>query len=122
VNTPEDYMEAADEAGACAETLMGKGTLSDREFLETMARCDRLADHPDALEAAGTCGTCATLICHAEAARHLLAEGEVLDGIKKWSELSRQMWQDTKYFKLYQEEQEAGRDPHEAFNQRGWEL
>jgi hypothetical protein len=72
-----EYREMAEECMAEAETLIGDGTLSDRAFLESMARKDRLIDHED------DCGHCYTLVCMAEAARYLLAEGEVLDGIAK---------------------------------------
>jgi hypothetical protein len=30
-------------------------------------------------------------------------------------------WEDSKFFKLWQKEQEAGRDPHKALKDRGWE-
>jgi len=30
-------------------------------------------------------------------------------------------WENSKFFKLWQEEQKAGRDPHQAFKDRGWE-
>ena len=75
----QDYREMAEECMAEAETLAGDGTLSDRAFLESMARKDRLIDHED------NCGHCFTLVCMAEAARYLLAEGEILDGIAKWN-------------------------------------
>src|SRR5438128_2181863 len=56
----EDYREMAEECMAEAQTLTGDGTLSDREFLESMARKDRLIDHED------NCGHCYTLVCMAE--------------------------------------------------------
>lgn len=115
-NKAEDYREAADEAMEQARTLMGEGNLSDREFLESMARCDRLVDHED------NCGHCATQMIHAQTARDLLAEGDVLDGIAKWSAESQRRWRQSKYFKLYQREQAAGRDPKKAFAKRGWEM
>lgn len=118
---PQEHLYQAKEALACARTLNDE-LLSDREFLETMATIDSLVDHPNALEDAGTCGQCATQICHAEAARLLLAEGDILDGVKKWTNLATILWQATKYYKLYQEEKEAGRNPSVAFEERGWEM
>jgi hypothetical protein len=112
----EDYREMAEECMAEAGTLTGEGTLSDREFLESMARKDRLIDHED------NCGHCYTLVCMAEAARYLLAEGEILDGIAKWNEEFTRRWHDSKYFKLYQAELKAGRDPKKAFKERAWEM
>jgi hypothetical protein len=110
------YREMAEECMAEAESLIGEGTLSDRAFLESMARKDRLIDHDD------NCGHCYTLVCMAEAARYLLAEGEILDGIAKWNDEFERRWHDSKYFKLYQAEVEAGRDPKKAFTERGWEM
>ena len=114
--TSEDYKELAEEAMMHAKVLAGMETVSDREFLETMARCDRLVDHED------NCGHCAMQIVMAQTARDLLAEGEILDGIAKWSAEHFRRSQETKYFKLYQSEQAAGRDPAKAFEERGWEM
>jgi hypothetical protein len=108
--------EAAREAAEQARALAGRGALSDREFLEGMARSDRLIDHPD------DCGCCAMQVIMAQVARDLLAEGEVLDGVRKWSVEARRRWEETDYFKLYREEEAAGRDPHKAFEGRGWEA
>ena len=116
IKRTEDYREAAQEALDQAKTLAGDGTLSEREFLESMARSDRLVDHED------NCGLCATQIINAETARDLLAEGDILDGIAKWSAESRRRWEQSKYFNLYQREKAAGRDPKKAFEKRGWEM
>lgn len=116
MNTPEEYMEMAKDSLADARTLAGKGGRSDREFLESMSRGDRLVDHAD------DCGHCGMQIVMAEAARELLADGEILDGIAKWSRLTKIRWEETKYFKLYQSEKAAGRDPRQAFEERGWEM
>ena len=111
-----EYRELAEEAMAQAKALAGMEPMSDREFLESMARSDRLVDHED------NCGHCAMMIIMAQTARDLLAEGEVLDGMAKWADEHRRRWQESKYFKLYQEEQAAGRDPAKAFEARGWEM
>jgi hypothetical protein len=114
--TPEDYREAAEEAMEQAKALAGMGTMSDREFLESMARMDRLLDH-DVEE----CGHCYQRFINAEVARELLAEGDILDGIDKWATEAERRWQEGKYFQLWQAEKAAGRDPHKAFEERGWE-
>jgi hypothetical protein len=116
MNTPEDYREAAEEALDQAKALAGLGTMSDREFLDSMARADQLIDH-DVEE----CGMCFQRFIQAQTARDLLAEGEILDGIAKWAAESERRWRQSKYFKLWQAELAAGRDPHKAFEERGWE-
>jgi hypothetical protein len=116
MNMPEDYREAAEEAVAQAETLAGQGSMSDREFLESMARADRLNDHD-----VDECGMCCHQFIRAQAARDLLAEGDILDGIAKWVAETERRWQESKYFKLWQAEVAAGRDPHKAFEERGWQ-
>jgi hypothetical protein len=115
-NDAEDRRDAAREALEQARALLGEGNMSDREFLESMARADQFVDHED------NCGHCATQIIQAQTARDLLAEGEVLDGIAKWSAEWTRRWQQTKYFQLYQQEKAAGRDPQKAFEERGWEM
>jgi hypothetical protein len=112
----EDHRELAREALEQARTLAGIGTMSDREFLESVARCDALVEHED------NCGHCAMQIIQAQTARDLLAEGEVLDGIARWVAESRRRWEASKYFLLYQAEKAAGRDPQKAFEERGWEM
>ncbi len=52
----DERKEAAEEALAQAETLLGRGHMSDREFLESMARCDSLVDHTD------NCGHCMQIV------------------------------------------------------------
>jgi hypothetical protein len=113
---PEDYREAAEEALEQAKTLLGMGTMSDREFLESMARSDRF------IEGENDSGFNAKILIEAQTARDLLAEGEVLDGIAKWTAEATRRWRQTKYFLLYQAEKEAGRDPAKAFEERGWGM
>lgn len=129
-NEAEEHKELAQECLAHAETLLGKRRMNDREFLESMSRSDRLLDHED------NCGQCHNMWCMAEAAREMLAEGNIPDespdssnegdtyfqGIAKWSDLATRKWQESKYFKLFQEEQAAGRSPSKAFEERGWEM
>lgn len=90
--------------------------MTDVEFLESMSKSDELVDHLD------NCGLCAHQIIMAECARKMLAEADTENGIHKWAERTRQMWEETKYFKLYQQELAAGRNPAKAFEERGWEM
>ena len=112
---PEDYMEAADNALELAKALAGQGGISDQDFLERMARSDELADHDGT-----TCGQCHSQILGAEVAREMIDAGEYEDVVSKWAAETQRRWQATKFFKLWQEETEAGRDPRKAFQDRGW--
>jgi hypothetical protein len=44
---------------------------------------------------------------------------EYEDVVSKWAEEARRRWEDSKFFKLWQDEQKAGRDPRKAFQDRG---
>jgi hypothetical protein len=112
---PEDYRQAADDSLELARALAGQGRISDQEFLERMARSDELVDHDGE-----TCGLCHNMILGAQVAREMLAAGEYEDVVSKWAEEARRRWEESKFFKLWQEEQRAGRDPHQAFKDRGW--
>ena len=113
---PEDYREAADDSLELAKVLAGQGQISDQDFLERMARSDELVDHDGE-----TCGLCHNMILGAQVAREMLAAGEYEDVVSQWAEEARRRWEDSKFFKLLQEEVKAGRDPHKAFKDRGWE-
>jgi hypothetical protein len=113
---PEDYREMAEESMELAKVLAGEGSLGDQDFLERMARSDRLLDHD-----VETCGMCYNVQLGAQVARELLEAGEYEDVVVKWSDETRRRWEDSKFFKLWQAEKEAGRDPHRAFKDRGWE-
>ena len=112
----EDYMEAADNSLELAKVLAGQGGISDQDFLERMARSDDLVDHDGA-----TCGMCHNMILGAQVAREMIEAGQYEDVVSKWAEETRRRWENSKFFKLWQKEQEAGRDPHKAFKDRGWE-
>lgn len=87
---------------------------TDQEFLESMSRCDELVDHQD------NCGHCYMQIVMAEVARELVKRGN--GTLAEWDDEVKRRWQEGKYFKLYEEERVAGRDPHIAFEERGWEM
>jgi hypothetical protein len=113
---PEEYREAAEDSLELAKVLAGQGAMSDQDFLERMARSDALVDHDGE-----TCGMCHNMILGAQVAREMLEAGEYEDVVGKWAAEARRRWEASKFFKLWQEEQKAGRDPHQAFRDRGWE-
>ena len=100
--TPEDYMEAADNAMELAKVLAGQGGISDQDFLERMARSDELVDHDGE-----TCGMCHNMILGAEVAREMIEAGEYEDVVSKWAAEPKRRWENSKFFKLWREEQEG---------------
>jgi hypothetical protein len=113
---PEDYMDAADNALELAKVLAGQEAISDQKFLERTARSYELADHDGK-----TCGLCHNMILGAEVAREMIEAGEYEDVVRKWAAETRRRWENSKFFKLWKREQKAGRDPRQAFKDRGWE-
>jgi len=113
---PEDYMEAADNSLELAKVLAGQGVISDQNFLERMARSDDLVDHDGK-----TCGQCHNMILGAQVARQMIEAGEFEEVVPKWAAETKRRWEKSKFFKLWQKERKAGRDPHKAFKDRGWE-
>jgi hypothetical protein len=113
---PKDYKEAANDSLELAKVLAGQGHIGDQDFLERMARSDDLVDHDGE-----TCGMCHNIILGAQVAREMIEAGEYEDVVSKWAAEARRRWENSKFFKLWQEEQKAGRDPHKAFQDRGWE-
>lgn len=114
--TADDYREAADDALEAAKVLAGVGGIGGQDFLERMARSDFLADHDGE-----TCGQCRQMILGAEVAREMLAAGEYEDVVARWAAEAQRRWRESKFFRLWQAETEAGRDPRKAFAERGWE-
>jgi hypothetical protein len=113
---PEDYMEAADNALELAKVLAGRGGISDQDFLERMALSDELVDHDGT-----TCGQCHYAILGADVAREMIEAGEYEDVVSKWAAETKRRWEKSKFFKLWEKEKKAGRDPRKAFKERGWE-
>ena len=113
---PEDYMEAADNALELAKVLAGQGGVSDQDFLERMARSDELVDHDGE-----TCGQCHYTILGAEVTQEMIGTGEYEDVVPEWAAEAKRRWEKSKFFKLWEKEKKAGRDPHKAFKDRGWE-
>jgi hypothetical protein len=114
--TPEDFRQAAEDNLEVARVLVGQGRISDQEFLERMARSDSTVDHDGE-----TCGMCHNIILGAQVAREMLEAGDYEDVVHRWAVESRRRWENSKFVKLWQEEKKAGRDPHKAFEERGWE-
>lgn len=112
----EDYREAAENSLELAKVLAGQGGISDQDFLERMARSADLVEHDGE-----TCGLCHNMILGAQVAREMIEAGEYEEVVSKWALETRRRWENSKFFKLWQEEQKAGRDPHKAFQERGWE-
>jgi hypothetical protein len=113
---PEDYRNAAEEALELAKVLAGQEHISNQDFLEKMARSDSAVDHDGE-----TCGMCHNMILGAQVAREMIEAGAYEDVVSKWATEARRRWEESKFFKLWQEEKQAGRDPHKAFEERGWE-
>src|SRR3984893_5089677 len=101
---PEDYREAADNSMELAKILAGQGGISDQDFLERMARSDDLVDHDG-----DTCGMCHNMILGAQVAREMIEAGEYEDVVSKWATEIGRRWENSKFFKLWQEERNAGR-------------
>jgi hypothetical protein len=114
--SPEDYRQAAEDSLELAKVLAGQGGISDPDFLERMARSDDLVDH-----GGETCGLCHHTILGARVARELIEAGEYEDVVSKWAAETKRRRETSKFVKLWQNEQKAGRDPHQAFRDRGWE-
>ena len=113
---PEDYREAAQDALELAKVLAGQGGISDQDFLGRMARSDERVDHDGE-----TCGQCYYTILGAEVAREMIEAGEYEDVVSKWAAEHKRRWEKSKFYKLWEMEKNAGRDPRKAFNKRGWE-
>ena len=64
---------------------------------------------------------CNHIILGAQVAREMIEAGEYEEVVSKWATESRRRWENSKFFKLWQKERKAGRDPHQAFQERGWE-
>ena len=113
--TPDDFMDAAKESLELAKVLTGQTVMSDQKFLESVARSGRMVDNDGE-----TCGMSHKILLEAQVAREMLEAGEYEDVVSKWVAESWRRWQASKFFKLWQEETKAGRDPHKAFQERGW--
>ncbi|MBZ5529596.1 MAG: hypothetical protein LAN71_17075 [Acidobacteriia bacterium] len=98
-------------------------TITEIEFLKNMTGQDKMLDH--SIE---ECGQCYYNKLCANVARDmmvLIEKGEKdadKDIIKRWSAELHKRWEEGKFFKLYEEERKAKRDPKKAFEEKGWIL
>jgi hypothetical protein len=113
---PEDSRKAAEDSLELAQVLAGQRQISDQDFLERMARSDAQVDHDGE-----TCGLCYNLRIGAQVAREMLEAGAYENVVSTWAAEARRRWEESKFFRLWQDETNAGRDPHRAFQERGWE-
>lgn len=93
--------------------------MKSKDFLPNMAGMDELIDHN--IE---DCGQCFHQYLMAQVAREMLAAGatgDVKQQMSAWSDEVKKRWEAGKYFKLWQEELAAGRDPNILFEEKGWE-
>ena len=58
----------------------------------------------------------------AQVARDMIEAGEYEDMVSRWAAEAWRPWENCEFFRLWQTEQKAGRDPPQAFRDRGWEL
>lgn len=89
---------------------------------ETRALIKRLSEAPFIEHDVGNCGFCCKREIDANAMKDVLGiDPEPEDLLTAGYELANKRWKETKFFKLWQEERAAGRDPEKAFEERGWE-
>jgi hypothetical protein len=114
--TPSAHKRTAEQSMELVGVPASQSQISDRKILEDMARSDTLLDHDGE-----TCGLCCNITIGAQVAREMLAAGEYEDVVSKWANETQRRCQKTKFYKLWVRETRAGRDPHQAFAERGWE-
>ncbi len=68
-----------------------------------------------------TCGLCHNIILGAQVAREMIETGAYEDVVSRLAAETRRRWQKSKFVKQWVKEQKAGRDPQQAFQDRGWE-
>lgn len=90
-------------------------TNEDKYFLDLMTNSDKFLDHN--IE---ECGQCYYNFLSAKIAREMIESGDIKDAVKHWSEEHEKRWKESKYYKLWADETNAGRDPKIAFEERNW--
>lgn len=88
-----------------------------KDYIESQSQ-DPLIEH-DVEE----CGMCFHRHLMQQVAQEMLEAQDFAEDApgRHWDEVTKR-WQQGKYYKLYQEEKAAGRDPAKAFAERGWEM
>lgn len=89
---------------------------TEEEYIRSVATYDENLDHEDG------CGVCYYRKCMADAAKQILATGNFEDAMGRQATLVKELWEQGKYYKFYLEEKAAGRNPKEAFDEKGWEM
>ena len=112
----EDYRDAANDSLELAKVLAGTGP-HQRPGLSRTDGSQRRTGGPRRRDVR----QCHNMILGAQVAREMIEAGEYEDVVSKWAAEARRRWEESKFFKLWQEEKQAGRDPHQAFKERGWE-
>lgn len=87
------------------------------DFFESMSTMDDLIQYQG--HTIEECGMCYHNYIMAEVAREMRGQEKT---IGEWSAEVKRRWHESKYYKLYQEEKTAGRNPADAFTARGWEM
>lgn len=101
------------------QVLFAARKVTTDEFLESMTNSNTLVDHED------NCGMCEHQRIMAQVAHELIAlkkTGFVFDDVKVWAEETNRRWNETKYVKTWREAEAAGLDPHQVFEELGWEA
>lgn len=94
-------------------------TVAMTENEQLIRTFSKSADH---IEHQRNCGLCHHQKCMAKAAFEIIESGDFSNAIERWTELTKKLWEKSKYFKLYQKELAAGRNPADAFQEKGWEM
>ena len=90
--------------------------IDEKSFLGRMSKNDPLLEH--SIE---ECGNCFYRYSMVQIAREMIEKGDTGEGsIKRWEDELERIWQESKFFKLWNEEKNAGRVPDKAFEKRGW--
>lgn len=90
--------------------------ITDIELLENMSKQDKYLDHN--IE---ECGQCYFQYIMAQVAKEMLEKGDTNGDVsKRWHDELHKRWEESKYYQLWIAEIKEKRDPHKAFEERGW--
>ena len=98
---------------------MSKPVMNKSEMRELV---QRWAKDPYIEHDVETCGHCHKEKLKADAMAEVLEMNPAPENLLEAGlDLMKKKWQESKFFKLWQEERAAGREPEKAFAERGWE-
>lgn len=107
----------AQQREADQRAIISERKMTDAQFLESMSKADELIEHePDTI-----CGMCHHQFVMAQVARDMIAAGDDVDVIKKWSEETERRWRSSKFVQVWNEAVAANKDPNKVFEELGWE-